>query len=213
MLVHSVWDVEVDDAFLEAAKATGTVYCPTLVVMGGYKRLGDSALSGEPPEVDDPNGCVDAETLARVAETARVGAERVNRERHESRSASFTDLERNMASNLKRVHGAGIPVVMGTDAGNPLTLHGPSVHSEMEAMQAAGLAPMEVLVASTRGGALAMGRLDDIGTVEAGKIADLLVVGADPTRDVSAFRDLRLVVRGGVVRSQEELRAPSPSGE
>ena len=47
---------------------------------------------------------------------------------------------------------------MGTDAGNPLTLHGPSVYAEMEAMQAAGMAPMEVLVAATANGARAMGR-------------------------------------------------------
>ena len=66
---------------------------------------------------------------------------------------------------------------MGTDAGNPLTLHGPSVYAEMEAMQAAGLTPMQVLVASTRGGATAMGRAKDFGTVEKGKLADLLIVG------------------------------------
>jgi len=61
-------------------------------------------------------------------------------------------------ANLKRVSGAGIPIAMGTDAGNPGTLHGPSVYAEMEAMQAAGMAPMEVLVASTRGGSRALGR-------------------------------------------------------
>jgi len=64
---------------------------------------------------------------------------------------------------------------MGTDAGNPLTLHGPAVYAEMEAMQAAGMSPSDVLVASTRTAALAMGRLEEIGTIEAGKVADLLV--------------------------------------
>ncbi len=96
---------------------------------------------------------------------------------------------------------------MGTDAGNPLTLHGPSVYAEMEAMQAAGLTPLQVLVASTRGGARAMGREKDFGTVEKGKQADLLIVGADPTKDVANLRKVRWVVRGGVVRGIEELRA------
>jgi imidazolonepropionase-like amidohydrolase len=96
---------------------------------------------------------------------------------------------------------------MGTDAGNPLTLHGPSVYAEMEAMQAAGLTPMQVIVASTRNGSDAMGRLADVGTVERGKVADLLVLGADPTRDVAAFRSLRAVVRDGIVHPQAELRA------
>jgi imidazolonepropionase-like amidohydrolase len=96
---------------------------------------------------------------------------------------------------------------MGTDAGNPLTLHGPSVYAEMEAMQAAGLSPMQVLVAATRGGSVAMGREKDLGTIEKGKAADLLVLAADPTAGVAAVRQVRHVVRGGVVRSIEELRA------
>ena len=109
-------------------------------------------------------------------------------------------------ANLRAVRDAGIPIAMGTDAGNPLTLHGPSVYGEMEAMQAAGMTPMEVLVASTRNGALAMGRLDRFGTVEKGKQADLIVVAADPTRDIKNLRALRYVVKGGVARAQAELR-------
>ena len=111
-----------------------------------------------------------------------------------------------MAANLRRVVEAGIPVAMGTDAGNPLTLHGPSVYAEMEAMQAAGLTPMQVLLAATRDAAAAMGRGDDLGTVEAGKIADLLVLDADPVADVANLRRLRAVVRAGVLRPQESLR-------
>jgi len=77
---------------------------------------------------------------------------------------------------------------MGTDAGNPLTLHGVSVYAEMEAMQRAGLAPSAVLVAATRGGATAMGRDKELGTVEKGKLADLLVVAADPLATTGASR-------------------------
>jgi imidazolonepropionase-like amidohydrolase len=105
------------------------------------------------------------------------------------------------------VADAGIPVAMGTDAGNPLTLHGPAVYAEMEAMQAAGLTPMQVLTASTRGGALAMGREKDFGTVEKGKQADLLIVAADPAAGVANLRKVRFVVRGGVMRSISELHA------
>jgi len=100
---------------------------------------------------------------------------------------------------------------MGTDAGNPLTLHGASVYAEMEAMQAAGMTPMEVLVASTRGGALAMHRLDHFGTVEKGKQADLLVVAADPSRDIKNLRQIRYVIKGGVVRAQSELHPAAPA--
>ena len=111
-----------------------------------------------------------------------------------------------MKENLARVHASGIPIAMGTDAGNPFTFHGPSVYAEMEAMQRAGMSPMAVLGASTRGGALAMGRQDDIGTVEAGKAADLLVVAADPTTDIANLRQVRIVIRGGVLRTIDELK-------
>ena len=111
------------------------------------------------------------------------------------------------AANLKRVADAGIPIAMGTDAGNPLTLHGPSVYAEMDAMQAAGLTPMQVLVASTRGGSLAMGAESVTGTIEKGKSADLLVLSADPTKDIANLRKVRFVMRAGVLRPVETLRA------
>jgi imidazolonepropionase-like amidohydrolase len=110
-----------------------------------------------------------------------------------------------MLRNLRTVHEAGIPVVMGTDAGNTLTLHGPSVHVEMEAMQEAGMSPMDVLIAATRNAATAMGRGDDLGTVTTGKIADMIVVGADPTAHVANLRSPALVVRAGHVHAREEL--------
>jgi len=207
LLVHSVWDRPVDDEFIELARKNHTVYCPTLTVMGGYQRMFEAVLSERPPHVDDPNGCVDPETRARVERTASVGPDRASPEREEQRSSRMVELEKVMALNLERLHQAGIPVAMGTDAGNPLTLHGPAVYAEMEAMQAAGLTPLDVLVASTRGGALAMGRLEQIGTVEEGKAADLLLVTADPTLDISNLRRLRYVVRGGVIRHVDELAA------
>jgi imidazolonepropionase-like amidohydrolase len=106
-----------------------------------------------------------------------------------------------------RVQRAGIPVALGTDAGNPLTLHGPAVYAELEAMQAAGMPAAAVVVAATRDAARAMAR-PDLGLVAPGQAADLLVLGADPTADVAAFRRLEAVVRGGVVRPAGELRAP-----
>jgi imidazolonepropionase-like amidohydrolase len=62
-----------------------------------------------------------------------------------------------------------------------------------------------VLTAATRNGALAMGRLNDFGTVERGKIADLVVLDADPTADIRNVRRVALVVRGGEVWTRREL--------
>lgn len=210
LLVHSVWDQSVDPELLDLARANGTVYCPTLTVNDGYRRLFEAALRHQVPAMDDPNGCVDPETRAKLAETAQIQVkpeDGIDEEQLKAMTARNAVREKTAAANLKKVLDAGIPIAMGTDAGNPLTLHGPSVYAEMEAMQAAGLSPMQVLVASTRGGALAMGRDKEIGTVEKGKLADLLVVGADPTADVANLRKVRYVVRGGVMRPIEELSA------
>jgi imidazolonepropionase-like amidohydrolase len=199
LLVHSVEDLPVDEPFLSAARAAGTIYTPTLTVYDGYLRL--ATREGLPHDV--PMTCVDPATRAKVALTAtlpeRPGAARAS-ERAAARRAT-------MHENLRRVHAAGIPVAMGTDAGNPLTLHGASVYAEMEAMADAGMEPMAVLVSSTRIAARAMGR-DDIGTIEPGKHADLVVLDADPLTDLRNLRAVRLVVRGGEVWTRSELEYP-----
>jgi len=207
LLVHSVDDQPVDDEFITMAKANGTIYCPTLTVHEGYMKMYNAFFTHKAPVVDDPNGCVDAVTLAHVAETASLPNDPAPvKQRIEPRLAGVDAARAVMTENLKLVRAAGIPIAMGTDAGNPLTLAGPSVYAEMEAMQGAGMTPMEVLVASTRTGALALGPLGkDLGTVEAGKVADLLIVAVDPTADIAALRKLRFVVRGGVVHPLGEL--------
>lgn len=205
VLVHSVWEAPVDDEFLRLAKQAGTVYVPTLTVPNGYQRMFAAALDDRAPEIDDPNGCVDAGTRAKVLSSGDLEAP-VDRARLDAGRQRTARQAATAADNLARVHAAGIPVAMGTDAGNPLTLHGPSVYAELEAMQAAGLSAMEVLVAATANGAKAMGR-DDLGTVVSGNKADLAVLAADPAADAAAWRSVTHVVRGGVLRPAGELAA------
>ena len=207
VLVHSVWDKPVDDEFLDLARQAGAIYVPTLTVSRGYLRLDRAALDGRVPEIDDPHGCVGAATRARLAATAGIGAGDMTAGRLAAMDGRIAKQEEIAAANLVRVRDAGIPIAMGTDAGNPLTLHGPSVYAEMEAMQAAGLSAAEVLVAATAHGARAMGR-DDLGTVQPGQQADLAILAADPTADATAWRAITHVVRGGVLRPITELAAP-----
>ncbi len=198
LLVHSVDDLPVDDEFLKLAKEAGATYNPTLTVRDGYVQLAERRFRAE----GLPMECVDPATRRRAYLTDSLpapegGVSPAYRER-------IAQGYRTMLANLKRVHEAGIPVAMGTDAGNPLTLHGPSVYREMEAMAEAGMSPMEVLVASTRNGARAMGRTD-IGLLEPGKVADLVVLDADPLADVRNLRQVALVARGGEVWTRKEL--------
>ena len=206
LLVHGVSDKAVDDEFVELLKKSRAIYNPTLVVIDGYVALAKAAAAGAALSFDDPNGCVDPATRARLAATPEIEAASVA---SKVRDREVRTAERNAVgrANLKRLVGAGIPIAMGTDAGNPGTLHGPSVYAEMEAMQAAGMTPMEVLVAATKGGSRALFLEKEIGTVEKGKRADLVVFAKDPAADIANTRSIRGVVRGGVYRTSEELRA------
>ena len=212
MLVHSVQDLVVDEEFLELMAANDAVYAPTLIVGANWGRAVGSVILNEPQPIDDPNGCVDANTVEKVNATAPLQAYLPERLRSEAaarqRLARADESAEVMAENLRRVHAAGRTIVAATDAGNPLTLHGPSLYNELEAMQAAGLSPTDVIRMATRNGALAMGRLDDFGTLEAGKLADLIVLTADPRADVRAFRTVTHVMRGGRLHRQRDLAHP-----
>lgn len=210
MLVHSVEDRLVDDEFLELLVANGTVYAPTLTVGANWSRAISSVVLDAPAAVDDPNGCVDADTRRKIEAVSMLrddlnprildDAEYVYR-----RMRAVGRSEAIMAENLRRVHEAGGLIATATDAGNPMTLHGPSIYAEMEAMQDAGLSAAEIVVLSTRNGARAMGRDDDFGTLEAGKLADLLILVQDPTDDARAFRTVERVMRAGVLHDVSVL--------
>jgi imidazolonepropionase-like amidohydrolase len=207
VLVHSVEDLPVDQEFIDLAKKNGAIDIPTLTVIDGYMRMYHGVLDRKAPAVDDPNGCVDRLTLAKVNETAALDPKLVPADRmaaREQRAARFTKVTR---ANLKTLVDAGIPIATGTDAGNPLTLHGPAIYAEMEAMQAAGMTPMQVIVASTATASRAVGMEKEEGTIEKGKAADLVIVGGDPSADVANFRKIRYVVRSGVVRNMSDLHA------
>jgi imidazolonepropionase-like amidohydrolase len=198
-----VYDQPVDQEFLALARERGVIYTPTLTVFDGYYQVSTRRFS---PSY--PTECVDPGTLANARATDTIPFQQPPApdvlERQQRLNA---DRLRRAQANLAAVFAAGIEVAMGTDAGNPLTLHGPSVFAEMEAMQAAGLLAADVLVASTRGAARAMGADSIMGTVEPGKSADLVVLGADPTTDVRNVRAIRYVMRSGAL-SIPRLLAP-----
>jgi imidazolonepropionase-like amidohydrolase len=209
LLVHSVEDQPVDQEFLDLLARNRAIYAPTLVVGRNATRASVSVALGVRFPVEDPGGCVDSATVAKIANIQPLRP--LLPERLRSPEAAYRRLESAgargvvMAENLRRVHAAGGTIVTATDAGNPLTLHGPSIFDEMEAMQAAGLTAAEVVVMATRNGARAMGREKDFGTLEAGKQADLLVLAENPLAEVRAFRSRTHVMRGGRLYPQRVL--------
>ncbi len=193
VLVHGVMSEPIDSEFVQLALQRHVIYTPTLTVGDGYRQV--RARHFEPHY---PTACVDSTTLAHARATDTIPGG--------TPGATDRRLEIGVA-NLGPVFRAGITIAMGTDAGNPLTLHGPSVYWEMAEMQAAGMSPMDVIVASTRNGARAMGRERDLGTLEPGKQADLVVLGADPTQDIANVTQVRYVMRGGSMSIPALIRA------
>jgi len=99
-----------------------------------------------------------------------------------------------------------VPVLAGTDASNPGTAHGASVHRELELLVRSGLTPEQALAAATSVPAREF-RLNDRGEIAPGKRADLLLVKGDPTRDITATRNIVAVWKVGVEDDREWYRA------
>ena len=114
--------------------------------------------------------------------------------------------------NLRRLYEAGVPLVIGTDAPSPwpfaiFHFHGSQTPREVELVGAAGIPAMDALVAATRHPAEMLGIADDVGTVEVGKRADLVVVRGDPLADLTVLRNVAWTVRNGVAHTPSEWMA------
>ena len=109
------------------------------------------------------------------------------------------------AENLRRFVEAGGRVALGNDAGYLPGLEIGMPMREIELLQTAGMTPMQIIIAATRDAAYVCRRADTLGTLETGKLADVLVVDGDPLEDLQVLSNVRLVVRGGVVIREENL--------
>ncbi len=97
----------------------------------------------------------------------------------------------------RRLHARGVRLAVGTDVGMPWITPGFSFHREMELLVEAGIAPADVLVLATRNGAETIRAGDERGTVEPGKLADLVVLRDSPLEAISNTRSIEAVYKGG----------------
>jgi imidazolonepropionase-like amidohydrolase len=100
------------------------------------------------------------------------------------------------AAFIKAFHNAGGKIVAGSDTPNPFCLPGFGVHEEMASLVKAGLSPMAAIMSATSVAA-ALLKAPELGTVEEGKLADLVLVSGDPSKEISATRNIRVVIKGG----------------
>jgi imidazolonepropionase-like amidohydrolase len=108
--------------------------------------------------------------------------------------------------SFKAAVRSGMKIAAGTDAGTPFNPHG-DISVELAIMVELGLTPMEAIVSATRGAAENLDTLHEIGTLEVGKLADLIVVDGDPLDDIYALRRPQLVAKDGIIY-RNELATP-----
>ncbi|QJR14838.1 amidohydrolase family protein [Usitatibacter palustris] len=194
VLVHSVTDAPVDAEFIALAKQRNAIYVPTIFVMSSYAM----ALSNQWQPTAAERRLADPVIVAGLRDLDRIPADKV--------PANVARLIANkpalatapvILENLRKVHEAGITVAMGTDAGNIGTVHGPSVFREMDLMVQAGLTPLQVLRTATIGGAKVMGLDRNAGVIYPGRLADLVILDADPLIDIANTSRIHKVIKGG----------------
>jgi imidazolonepropionase-like amidohydrolase len=110
-----------------------------------------------------------------------------------------------MQDNLRRFVAAGGTLALGDDFGNPGVALGMPM-AEIRHWLAAGMTPMQVIVAATQGGARACGLADELGTLQAGKAADLLIVDGDLLTEIEALERVALVVHRGSIIGAKLVR-------
>ncbi len=100
---------------------------------------------------------------------------------------------------IKQLYDAGVNISLGTDAGAPAVYFGSALHREMEIMVGIGMSTTDTIVAATGKAADNLGKIEDLGTVEKGKKADLLVIDGNPLEAISDSRNIQLVMKNGKI--------------
>jgi imidazolonepropionase-like amidohydrolase len=109
------------------------------------------------------------------------------------------------SENARLLNEAGVTLLAGTDVGIPALIPGISLHEELELLVEAGLTPLEALRTATINPARVLGRADSLGSVEAGKLADLVLLEADPLVDIRNTQRIRAVVADGRLYRRADL--------
>ena len=186
---HNFPIVDLHADTVELVTRSGMSYTPTLLVTYGGPWAENFFYTTESPH-DDPK-------LRRFTPLPFLAARTLRRFWFHEREYSFPQV----AAGAAKIIRAGGRVGVGAHG----QLQGLGYHWELWALASGGLTPIEALTAATRHGAEIIGVAQDIGTVETGKLADLVVLNSDPMDNIRNTADLALVVKGGEVFEADTL--------
>jgi len=202
ILVHSVIDKPVDDAFVKLLKDRHTILCPTLVVFERYGRTFSHQLNLTKEEQAWGN----PEVIASL-DVTKIPQEQLPDRVKSALAYPAAALDRIKKTyeialpNLKKLEDGGVTIAAGTDAGNIGTIHGPALFREFQLMKEAGFANMQILQCATANAAKLFGGDTGrhIGKIESGCFADLVVLKSNPADDIANASDIDTVIKNGVV--------------
>ncbi|HEX7011558.1 MAG TPA: amidohydrolase family protein [Steroidobacteraceae bacterium] len=190
-LAHPVIQGPVSDSFVKLMAVKKTPFASTLTIGENYSRLAE-----HPEYLDQP---------LYVASLSAAERERLKTEtRAEYQERTWTWWMKLMTpiaqENIRKLHEAGAVVACGTDQSS-----GPAVHRELELLTAAGIAPLDVIRIATYNSAVFLGKADQLGSIETGKLADLVLLNADPSADINNAKSIALVIKNGEMIDESKL--------
>ena len=184
LIAHSIRDQHVDQALIDQMLARDVCFNPTLT-----RELSTFVYAEEPDFFSDP--FFRREVDDAVIETL-LEPERQRAMQQSPMAEGFRAALPIARANLKLLSDAGVGVAMGTDSGVAGRFQGYFEHLEMEMMAEAGLTPAEILYSATGGAARCMG-LEDLGTLEAGHWADMVILRENPLDDIRNTQSIEQV--------------------
>jgi len=194
-LAHPVIQSPISAPFVNLMKAKRVPMASTLTIGESYSRLAD-----HPEYLDQP---LYRDTME-AAEIARLKTVESPRQRTDPWAQWMKIMTPICQNNIKRLNDASKDIIaLGTDRSS-----GADVHRELELLVGGGISPADAIVIATRNAARFLNLQDEVGTIEAGKIADLVLLSADPTTDINHAKQIVTVVRNGVVVDRAALDLP-----
>jgi imidazolonepropionase-like amidohydrolase len=197
VFAHAISAEAMPAALVERLAGADAVVIPTVVAFENAWRAATGSL--EEPGMDGIEDDIPAWVLETFDDPQALGS---------TTSPEYQELTRRYRAQARastmQLMDAGVKLLAGSDAGVPGAFAGLALVHELELLVELGMSPADALEAATHGPAQLLGR-EDLGRIEVGAIADLLVVQGDPTRDVSALRNVVAVYRAGVPVDLEAL--------
>lgn len=186
---HSVRDRAVDDELIQLIKKHGTWVIPTL-----YREWATFMFEEPKQFLDDP---FFARGLDERQKTVLASPEYHKALTGDKYFSRYPGILQTAKDNLKRLVAAGVPIGFGTDSGVLTRFEGFGEHMELELMVESGMTPAQVITTATRSSAEFLGQGKELGTLEQGKWADLIVLGADPLANIRNSRQIEAVYIAG----------------